>query len=341
MLPLKGEQFAFAPDGKSWAVTDGNDIRICDAASGQERSVLRGHTRSVWAVAWSPDGKRLASGTGLFGREVKLWDVEGAQEYAAVPVEFSYPLRFSPDGRFLCLGLLRLEEDLPEFPVNHPGRYPPPLGLWRPAGALEQWERFSAFLDLWDLSTRPPRHVGTATAEQVVAPDGSVLARIGDRDPTAGPRTIAKRVPLSLRDGNPDAPRFTPDGKMLLLHGECAMVRGRAGDWLACVPGVKIPNLIYQYKWVNVDTWQTQAVLEVEAAGTLSPDMTVLATREGGAPVKLWRVPPRRPLWPPVTLAVLVGLLLAGVAYRRRRRRSTPDAPPLRLPSAVPGGENH
>ena len=37
--------------------------KVWDAASGQELLTLRGHTGQVWSVAWSPDGKRLATGS--------------------------------------------------------------------------------------------------------------------------------------------------------------------------------------------------------------------------------------------------------------------------------------
>ena len=33
-----------------------------DAATGKELLTLRGHTGLVYSVAWSPDGKRLATG---------------------------------------------------------------------------------------------------------------------------------------------------------------------------------------------------------------------------------------------------------------------------------------
>ena len=47
-------------------------MRLWDPATGQTTSTLTGHTGWVHAVAWSPDGTRLA--TASDNGEVRLWD---------------------------------------------------------------------------------------------------------------------------------------------------------------------------------------------------------------------------------------------------------------------------
>src|ERR1700757_1744323 len=68
-----------------------------------ELVVQTGHSQVVYAVAFSPDGKRLV--TGGFDSTIKFWDVGAGEEIRTLngpgPVD---SIAFSPDGKFLVSG---------------------------------------------------------------------------------------------------------------------------------------------------------------------------------------------------------------------------------------------
>jgi WD40 repeat protein len=80
---------AFSPDGTRLAATGdiphasgtafvAGEVRVWDAATGQEVLVLRGHTATILGVAFSPDGRRLV--TASRDARVKVWDTALGQE---------------------------------------------------------------------------------------------------------------------------------------------------------------------------------------------------------------------------------------------------------------------
>jgi WD40 repeat protein len=69
---------AYAPDGHmlataGWELKTRFDVKLWDTTTGDEDSVLGGHTDSIYSMAFSPDSRQLASG----GRDlsVQVWDL--------------------------------------------------------------------------------------------------------------------------------------------------------------------------------------------------------------------------------------------------------------------------
>ena len=109
---------AFSPDGKTlasgsddntirlWSVDTGETQRILTAHAGEVEDVDNGHSsvEGVKSVAFSPDGKTLASGGG--DNVIHLWAIgTGKRKMTLVGhTHWVFSLAFSPDGKTLASG---------------------------------------------------------------------------------------------------------------------------------------------------------------------------------------------------------------------------------------------
>jgi len=91
---------AFYPDGRFLAYDDRRDIEVLNLRTGKVALTLKGHKKSVGALAWSGDGKYILSGTRVKGA-LRLWDVRKGTTVREVKLSDRgyWSVMISPDGR--------------------------------------------------------------------------------------------------------------------------------------------------------------------------------------------------------------------------------------------------
>ncbi|HEX9867126.1 MAG TPA: WD40 repeat domain-containing protein, partial [Candidatus Tectomicrobia bacterium] len=162
-------------------------------------ATLRGHASEVWAIRFSPDGTRLASGS--MGGDVHLWDWPSGDCLQTFRGHGSYvrAVSFSPDGALLASSsydsTIRLwdlaqpaEQASPVVTLPGPGEAAQLYVAFSPDGSLLASAGADGTVCVWEvgeaLAGRPPLYVlagHTGKAHCVsLRHDGRLLASSGD-----------------------------------------------------------------------------------------------------------------------------------------------------------------
>ena len=259
-------------------------------------AVLDGHGGRVHSVAFSPDGRVLASGCDQGvrpdgslvkgGRRVRLWDVASQACTAALtgPDGAAYSVAFAPDGAMLASGnsgqpvhLWRLTGRFRKSPITLVGDTDVISVAFSPDGRLLATGSCHKTIRLWDVAARACIAALTGHGGWVhsvaFSPDGGTLAT-GSADHTVRLWDVAARARIATLTGHGEIVRvvaFSPDGGTLATGSADHTVRLWDVAARACVA---------------VLTDGFTPVFSV----AFSPDGTLLASGGPDSTVQLWDV---------------------------------------------------
>jgi WD40 repeat protein len=224
-IQASGAALALSPDGHLLAA-GGRDRLIHLFIDGKPAGELKGHRHPLKALAFSSDGKTLASGDAQ--ATVRIWDVGTRREVHRIDMKSGpdeLALAFSPDGRTLaCAGAWNDSSFLPKGGINIQG--------------VEMTPKDGYLVLLWDVATgKEVRRLTGLTADigsVAFSPDGRLVAaasrdgRIARWEASTGKDVLYILAhPPRPDSGTPAAPAvaFTSDGRTLVSAGADDTVR--------------------------------------------------------------------------------------------------------------------
>jgi dipeptidyl aminopeptidase/acylaminoacyl peptidase len=263
----------------------------------RERATLTGHGGMVWAVVVSPDGKSLASVSGLYNKpgELVIWDAATGKERARVQKPKGIrSVAWAPDGKTLATA---------DYYDNTVRLRDPDTGAERLVLKVNDANNAVAFspdskvlavgllagkaIKLYDVATGKELRTLVGHTDWVphvaFAPDGRTLAS-GGRDQTArlwDPDTGKELATLQGHSGIVEMVAFSPDGRTLATASWDQTVKlweVASGKERGTLAGHKVPVLSV--------AWSPDGRMLASTGG--ESNSPIAETNEQPGEVKLW-----------------------------------------------------